>query len=160
MHPRKDPNRCCLRVNQWPAADLQLWRAARRPGDVLEGNGRAAHWAAHTADKVEKGYGRWLTWLAVTGYLTLPAPADRVTRANVAAYVVDLQALNAPYTVLARVQELYQAVSAMLPERDWTWIRRMELSSSPDREPCPPQTPPPCSHKRTWCIRHGAYGCG
>src|SRR5439155_25342446 len=101
MHPRKDPSRRCLLINQWPAADLQLWQDARRQGDILEGGGRAAHWAAHTVLKIQKGYGRWLTWHSANGYLAASAtPSARVTRANVAAYVASLQALNAPYTVL------------------------------------------------------------
>jgi integrase/recombinase XerD len=41
-------------------------------------------------------------------------------------YVQELGALNAPYTVLARVQEIYQAIRAMTPERDWGWLRRIE----------------------------------
>ena len=126
MHPRKDPSRRCLKPHQWPAIDLELWQAARQKGDILEGGGPAANWAAHTVLKIQKGYGRWLTWFSANGYLAFSAPAERVTRANVAAYVASLQALNAPYTVLTRVQELYQAMSAMLPEEDWTWIRRIE----------------------------------
>jgi hypothetical protein len=32
----------------------------------------------------------------------------------------------APYTVLARVQELYLAIRVMAPERDWAWLRWIE----------------------------------
>jgi hypothetical protein len=94
---------------------------------MLEPGGGAAHWAQHTRNKVAKGYGRWTTWLISNGLLDpLASPADRVTPDRVARYVADLRKLNAPYSVLARVQELYQIMVVMVPERDWTWIRRME----------------------------------
>ena len=42
-----------------------------------------------------------------------------------AAYVDHLLAVNRGYTVLCRVQELYDAIRVMAPERDWTWLRRI-----------------------------------
>jgi integrase len=40
--------------------------------------------------------------------------------------VIALQAINAPNTVLGRIQELHLALAVIAPERDWTWIRRLE----------------------------------
>ena len=127
MHPRKDPARRCLKPDLWPEADRRAWEAAQHQGDVLERGGAAAGWAPHTRTKIEKGYGRWLTWLIGKGLLDPPAsPAERVTPDRLAQYVAELRQLNAPYSVLARVQELYQAMIVIAPEKDWTWIRRIE----------------------------------
>jgi integrase/recombinase XerD len=127
MHPRKDPARRCLKVDLWPERDRRAWQAARCQGDPLEPGGGAAQLAPHSVRKLEKGYGCWLTWLSTVGALDPDAvPAERVTPARVAAYVAHLQTLNAPQTVLTRVQELYQAMTAIVPKRDWTWIRRIE----------------------------------
>jgi integrase/recombinase XerD len=48
-----------------------------------------------------------------------------VTRERVAAYVVELQAERAPYTVLSRIRELNDALRVMAPESDWGWLRRL-----------------------------------
>src|ERR1700758_3749459 len=51
-------------------------------------------------------------------------PGDRITPAAVAGYVEALQGLgNGSQTILARLQELYEAAVVMDPARDWTWIR-------------------------------------
>src|SRR5215469_17063138 len=103
MHPRKDPARRCLKPGLWPEADRRAWKAAQHQGDVLEGGGSAAGWAPHTRTKIEKGYGRWLTWLTGKGLLDpLASPAERVTPDRLAQYVAELRQLNAPYSVLAR----------------------------------------------------------
>ena len=142
MHPRKDPARRCLTVEHWPEADRRAWQAARRHGDPLDGRGRAAHLTRHSVIKLEKGYGRWLTWLSLAGLLdSFVNPAERVTPERVAGYVASLQAINAPYTVLARVQELYQALTAMVPERNWTWIRRIERRLRRSVTPVRPKRP-------------------
>jgi integrase len=97
------------------------------PGDLLEAGGAGASWAPYTQAKIAKGYGRWLTWLSTKNLLD-PAigPGDRVDRERVSAYVAELSLLNAPYTVVARVQELYLASAALAPEQDWTWIWKIE----------------------------------
>ena len=53
------------------------------------------------------------------------APAERVTRERVGAYIEHLQAANRGYTVLCRVQELYDAIRAMAPSQDWAWLRKI-----------------------------------
>ena len=45
-----------------------------------------------------------------------------MTRERVAAYVAELQAERAPYTVLSRVRELHDALRAMAPESDCRWL--------------------------------------
>src|SRR5436190_18153301 len=128
IDPKKDPSRRCRPVAEWPNLDRLAWQAAITEGDLLETGGGGSEWAPCSRQKIAKGYGRWLTWLGIRGLLGPKTdPAERVTRDAVRDYVADLRiANNAPYTVLARVQELYQAIRVMAPERDWAWLREME----------------------------------
>jgi integrase/recombinase XerD len=121
------PERACLRTCEWPARDRALWKAALQAGDVLEPGGVRNRYAAISNRKVERGYGRWLTYLVTTGQLHPDeTPDDRITRDRVAAYVDALDALgNGTYTILARLQELYEAAIVMNADRDWSWIRRI-----------------------------------
>jgi site-specific recombinase XerD len=76
---------------------------------------------------VAEGYGRWISWLAENGALDPhSSPGERVEPDRVRAYVDALRAINAPATVLSRIQELYLALTVIAPERDWTWIRQIE----------------------------------
>jgi site-specific recombinase XerD len=123
---RQDPGRSCLAVEDWPAPDQAAWAAAIQPGNVLEEGGAASHWSPASRRKTASGYGRYLTWLRDTGKLDPSCPpADRVTKELVTAYIADLGACNRGYTVLCRVQELYDAMRVMAPDRDWAWLRRI-----------------------------------
>ena len=89
--------------------------------------GAGADWAPLSRRKISKGYARWLGWLETHQLLDPEAtPATRITPERMQDYVADLRLVNAPYTVLARVQELYHAIRVMAPERDWAWLRRIE----------------------------------
>jgi integrase/recombinase XerD len=111
----------------WPNPDCLAWETAMVVGDVLEPGGAGSDWAPHSRFKIAKGYGRWLTWLLIRDLLDPQTPpAARVTPQLVRDYVVDLRRINAPFTVLARVQELYQAIRVMAPEQDWAWLRSIE----------------------------------
>jgi hypothetical protein len=73
----------------------------------------------------EKGYGRWLTWRAERGLLDpTVTPEARVNRASVAAYIAHLQIVNRGYSIPTRVLQLGNAMRAIAPESDWTWILR------------------------------------
>src|SRR6266516_2810510 len=109
------PDRACLKAPEWPAPDRALWQAAIETGDLLEPGGERQRYAAVSNLKVERGYGRWITYLATVGQLDGDeAPGDRITRERVVAYVKALEALgNGTQTVLARLQELYEAAIVM-----------------------------------------------
>lgn len=99
----------CLRVEGWPEPDRARWQAACAPADILVGDGGArAHHAAISNRKAERGYGRFLAWLADAEPATLAlAPEDRITPGRLHAYVRALQASgNGTRTILARLQEL------------------------------------------------------
>src|SRR5262245_2016497 len=122
----RDPDRRCKKLDEWPAADRDLWQAALIPGDVLEEGGPRASYRRESNLKVVKGYGKWLTWLDRGGLLELPAsPGDRVTPARVRDYVAALEMYNAPQTILDRLEELRAAAKVMEPGRDWSWIDRI-----------------------------------
>ena len=64
--------------------------------------------------KTASGYGRYLAWLRDTGKLEPSClPQERVTKEIVTGYVDHLAAYNRGYTVLCRVQELYDAIRVM-----------------------------------------------
>jgi integrase/recombinase XerD len=127
IDPKKDPGRRCLPIRSWPDPDRRAWDAAMRQGDILEPGGDGASWAFHSQRKIAKGYGRWLTWLDTQGLLDHAlSPTARVAPDRVREYVVELRLINAPYTVLTRVQELYQALSVTVPVQDWSWLRAIE----------------------------------
>ncbi len=63
------------------------------------------------------------------------SPADRVTRERVAEYVSEIRAALAPYTVLFRVQELYDALRVIAPEWNRDWLS--ELCRSLRAQVCP-----------------------
>jgi len=120
------PTNRCLPVEEWPVRDRDAWDSATEAGDLLEVGGPASQWSAANHKKTSKGYGRFLTWLDGEGLLSSScSPADRVTQEHVAAYVESLSARNRGYTVPDRIQELYDAIRVMAPDRDWAWLRRI-----------------------------------
>ena len=56
------------------------------------------------------------------------SPADRVTPELVAAYIAEIRTNLAPYTVLCRVQEIYDAVRVMAPKTNFKWLTRVHQS--------------------------------
>ena len=51
------------------------------------------------------------------------APAARVTREAVQAYVAALRGINAPLTVLDRLADLATVLGWFAPGQDWGWLR-------------------------------------
>jgi integrase/recombinase XerD len=120
----RSPERACRKLEDWPETDRRLWLAALEPGDLLDAGGSRSRYRATSNRKTERGYGRWLTFLNRRAALA-GAPADRITPATVAQYVAELQVLgNGSYTILSRLQELYDTATVMEPKRDWSFIRR------------------------------------
>lgn len=132
-----DPNRRCLKVQEWPPTDRALWQRILVTGNPFEENGAAAHWRKDTCHKNRKGYGRWLTFLSNHGIpLSDEPPGDRVALKNVRAYLDELVRHEvSTYTRRNRLLELYAVISAMHPDRDWQWLReaaaRVERAGAP-----------------------------
>jgi integrase/recombinase XerD len=110
-------------IESWPANDRALWREGVEKGGLFDSVGAGAEWSDSSRLKTASGYKAWLAWLASKKILdSTLKPADRVTRERVAVYVAELQAERAPYTVLSRVRELYDALRVIAPEGDWKWL--------------------------------------
>jgi hypothetical protein len=106
--------------------DQAAWVVANEPGDVFDPGGAGARWAPATRRGIMQSYGRWLTWLTCTrpGDLDLPF-VDRLKPVPIAAYIADLQCVNASCTVWTRVALLADAIQAMAPETDLIWMRKV-----------------------------------
>jgi integrase/recombinase XerD len=124
--PNKDPMRCCMKLEFWPEIDRIAWRAARAPGNVLDGGGPASHWRSATVTSAENSYGRYLTWLGSEGLLDPNSrPLARVTPDNVAGYIDTLRKLNGSVTLAKRVAGLLDMVRVLEPGADVAWLDRI-----------------------------------
>lgn len=109
----------------WPAEDQTAWRNAERSGNLLFDAGRGAHWADDTRSRYQWTYGHWLTFLRTSGRWDPSAAAcDRVAVDALAAFVDSLHARGlSGSTVKSYIEALHNAVWAMFPDRDWSWLR-------------------------------------
>ena len=118
--------RACVRLEDWPAAGRQAWYEALRPGDVLDPGGAGSCWASATRDAIIAADGRWLTWLTRNRPCSLGLPLSKcLTPEAVGEYVAHLRSMNAPGTVVNRIEFLVCAARAMAPETDWNWLSRL-----------------------------------
>ena len=110
----------------WPAGDRLAWEGLFREGDILDGQGPAAHWAPATRAKNRDGYAHWLGHLdRGTDLDPTQAPADRMTPERLQSYAHALGARCRPIGVLGRIVELACVVKKMAPERSWSWLDRI-----------------------------------
>lgn len=134
-----DPARVGVKYTDWPEADRLAWSAAIAEGDVLDGRGPAAHWAAATRKTNINQYGRWLGYLRWSGQLSpADSPADRVQSETVRNYVGHLRSTVAPRTVVTLLVALKVMIKAMAPSSDWRWLadlcNALNRSSQPSNE--------------------------
>jgi integrase/recombinase XerD len=119
-------DRTCLPPGIWPDADRAAWNRACRRGSLLDDVTPAARWRQTTRHVVEKGYGTWLQWLALHCPDALPVlPAERVTPERIAAYLEDLQAHNAPWTVHMRILHIARMLVVMTGQPTPEWLRTL-----------------------------------
>ena len=110
--------RRCLPIAAWPERDRLGWEAGTCRAGPFEKSSAGSDWSPHSRNKTARGYGRWLCWLRQKRLFdpTL-TPGARVTRPLVADYVATLSSSCAPYTVVCRLQELYDALRVLAPDR-------------------------------------------
>ena len=138
----RDPDRRCKTLDEWPAADRDLWLAALVPGDIFEDGGARTRHSECSNRNAVYGYGRWLTWLERQKLLDAPSsPADRIVPTRVKTYIADLEQHNAPQTLLNRLQELHAVAVVMDPDRDWRWIYRIYSQVKARHRPARPKRP-------------------
>src|SRR5687767_15044667 len=114
----KAPERTCLKCALWPKEDQRLWAAALKAEDLFsESGGTRADHRPISNHAIERGYGRWLTYLARRGLLDDKSPADQITPAEVKSYITELEQLgNRNSTIHQRLSELRQMAMIMDPE--------------------------------------------
>jgi integrase/recombinase XerD len=128
-----------LAFDEWPSGDRAAWRAAIAKGDILDGQGPAAHWADATKRTNLQHYSRWLRFLAAEAILREDLrPDERVTPDAVRAYVARLQAEIAPRTVVSALVGLKVVIKAMAPHANWRWLadvcNALNRRSSPSKD--------------------------
>jgi integrase len=116
------------RFSDWPLRDQRLWVIGIRQAGLFEGGGAGRNWSTASRYKTSTGYGCWLQYLAKRGLLDVESePGSRVTKDRVKAYLDALEGSYSPFTIAGRVQELYDAMRVLAPDRDWTWLRRLMM---------------------------------
>jgi integrase len=119
------PERRSIRLDRWPATDRQAWEGTRRSGSAFELPGRAAAWAPETCRARQQAYGRYLNFLQRSGLLLAnEVPAERLTVDRVGLYLAEARRFVSARTIDQILIDLRQVACAMMPERDWGWIRR------------------------------------
>lgn len=117
-----------LPFSQWPEVDRQAFVAAYAPGDIFDDTaGPGAHLAAGTRAKIETGHRRWLGFLTLyyPGDLAM-APAERITRDRVRAFIAVLETELRPTSVAIYADDLYYAARLIAPDWNWDWLRALK----------------------------------
>jgi len=120
--PRKS-----LPFADWPAADRAEWERAFVEGDVFDGRGPGAHLAPRSRLTIERGYARWLAFVAQHDAASMQLdPASRVTPVGLRAFIDAQSARCSPTTVWNDVKSVYDAMRLLAPDHDWTWLRTVK----------------------------------
>jgi integrase/recombinase XerD len=131
--------RTALSFCDWPDMDKILWAKATQPGDFLEADGKAAHWAAPTKLQVQKGYGKWLYFQNLesdTTSSTPQQPSERISEATLRAYLAWLKKQGlASQTIASRVTDLTEALRVMEPEANLELLRTLCTTLQAQAEP-------------------------
>jgi integrase/recombinase XerD len=114
-----------LPLADWPESDRLAWVAALQPEGLFAAGSVARDWGEATRGLAVNGYGRFLAWLSAEGKLD-PAstPASRATKENLRAYLGHLQGTVADFTACSYIQQVGNALRAMVAGEDWCWIQR------------------------------------
>jgi len=116
-------------VAMWPAADQAAWLAARQSESLISDVGAADEWRRASIKSAIGAYGRWLAWLASRGELDMASePADRFTPALIRTYVEYLGTHCSSVTVASYIAVLSMMIQAMVPDRDWDWLRAIHTN--------------------------------
>jgi integrase len=120
------PNRRALPFAEWPEQDRRAWIAAQTSldDDLLADRKPAAAWRPGTRELHCRCYAIWLAWLRDQGVdLADEAPADRATRARLAAYICAQRARGSEArTLVNHLVGLRHMLGALAPDRDWRWM--------------------------------------
>ena len=118
--------RLILKREDWPTQDRAAWDALFIDGGIFDERGPCVDWSAGSRCKREQSYGHWLGFLKNAGLLE-PAclPAGRFTQDAVRAFVEATRARVSPITTSMQTTDLYVLATALDPDRDWSWLKRI-----------------------------------
>lgn len=133
---RPEGQRQTLRVDEWPEADQQAWKAACRPSVRLKKGGSGSHLALVSQEDIARRYGRYLGFLRRVGRLDLDAPtASQVTPKNVGAYITDFEGKIGSVTAWNCIYKLRRAAQLLSPQTDFSWLIEIEKDLECLQEP-------------------------
>ena len=113
----------CLKVQDWPKGDQDLWAGARTRKSFLSGSSQAETWSPRRCRIVEEANGQWLSWLNLNGDLDPDLrPEDRVTPERIETFVKQLQDRVAPVSVGMMIGALKRMLDVVAPNADWDWL--------------------------------------
>ncbi|MCB4825531.1 tyrosine-type recombinase/integrase [Roseicella aerolata] len=115
-----------LTPDLWPRADRAAWERAIRPGDgPFDPPGPAAHLASGSKRGRAGAWGNFLAFLETRSDLdAAEGPAERLTYERFTAWLEALRQRTSANTVRQLVLSFSLAIAAMVPERDWSWVRQ------------------------------------
>jgi integrase len=115
-----------LAFANWPAADRRLWQDAARSDNPFS-DAVGARMAKTTLHKLWMGWRRFLGFLTITEATALEiVPEERLTIQRVRRFVDHLRETNTPHSVAHQINALYDVARAMMPEKDWSWLRAVK----------------------------------
>lgn len=131
-----------LSEDEWPEVDRKLWEAAQAPSSLLDEGGIASSWRSATRRLATDANSLWLGWLSYRGELSdTDAPASRVTRPRIEAYVAALEGRYSDTTAAMQLHHLHRILWAMNADTDLGWLarlaRRMLARAKPMRAKAP-----------------------
>ena len=117
-----------LPIALWPQIDRELLEKAFSPGkDLFDEQGSGAHLRPRTIELARFAWRRWLGWLLRTNPVMLSRPpADRVAPELVKGFIEHLRETNGSVAVAAQIGFLHSACRYMMPDDDWSWLRRLK----------------------------------
>lgn len=119
--------RLVLKFKDWPDRDRRLWAELTASGTLFE-DGPFAAWSDGTTRLRRQGYGQWLSYLVRCSPEVLErAPADRITVEAVRGYVGECRARLKDCSTYNLVTSLMVVAMAMDPDRDWSWLQRVQM---------------------------------
>lgn len=125
--PIRGARRVAWPVVAWPEPDQRAWARAVERRDLLDDDGAAADWREASRRSAVGAYGRFLAFLDAQDALDPAAgPGDRVTSAILERYIAAVRATCSSVTVASYLGVLGMMIQAMVPERDWTWLWRVQ----------------------------------
>jgi hypothetical protein len=117
-----------LPLNEWPAADREVFRVVHEPGDVFDDTGGpGAHLSEGSRRMIRSTYRRWLGFLKAKYPDELSVPPDeRITLERVRAFIDHLSGHLSTSSVAIAAAHLYNAARLMAPTTDWAWLRSIK----------------------------------